>query len=85
MLPEGALAEQFGVFKTPGPGGAPLAGPDRLGRPHPREGYMVRPVEFSAMRDIFSIRRTVESSLAPMSAEPGTASPRPRTREPNRV
>ena len=72
VLYEAELAAEFGVSKTPVREALRLLAHTGWVVVIPRKGYMVRPVELSDVRDIFSIRRMVEPALAAVAAVQAT-------------
>lgn len=72
VLYEAALAAEFSVSKTPVREALRLLSQTGWVVVIPRKGYMVRPVELSDVRDIFSIRRMFEPPLAAQAAVQAT-------------
>lgn len=67
-LYEAALAAEFGVSKTPVREALRQLAQTGWVVVIPRKGYIVRPIELSDVRDIFSIRRMFEPTLAAEAA-----------------
>jgi len=69
VLYEAALAEEFGVSKTPVREALRLLSQTGWVVVLPRKGYLVRPVELRDVRDIFAIRKMIEPTLAAEAAK----------------
>lgn len=68
---EGELAEQFGVSKTPIREALRLLVQDGWIDVMPRRGYLIRPIGLADLREVYELRRIIESAAARRAAADG--------------
>jgi DNA-binding GntR family transcriptional regulator len=73
LLLEQALAERYGVSKTPAREALRLLAHEGLLRVLPRKGYMLRPVGIQDVVEVFELRRILEPALCAEAARRRTA------------
>jgi DNA-binding GntR family transcriptional regulator len=73
LLLEQALAERYGVSKTPVREALRLLAHEGLLRVLPRKGYMLRPVGIQDVVEVFELRRILEPALCAEAARRRTA------------
>ena len=69
IIHEKALADEFGVSRTPLREALSKLEWDKLVTIMPRAGAMVTPVEFQKMRDVFQVRINIEGLIGNLAAE----------------
>jgi DNA-binding GntR family transcriptional regulator len=68
LLVEGFVAKRFGVSKAPVREALAILQRDGLIEALPRKGYMVTPVTFQDVRELFELRAVLEGSAAELAA-----------------